>query len=76
VKRTAHLTVQVSERPSAIVAAPAPEPATPAGEETPKRARAARPKRAVKASGARKKTAGARKKAPAKRGARKKTAKS
>ena len=76
VKRTAHLTMQVSERPSAIVAAPAPEPATPAGEETPKRARAARPKRAVKASGARKKTAGARKKAPAKRGARKKTAKS
>jgi large subunit ribosomal protein L22 len=78
VKRTAHLTVQVAERPSAIVAAPEPEPRTPAGgEEAPRRVRATTPKRSVKASGARKKTAGAKKKAAtAKRGARKKTAKS
>ena len=56
VKRTAHLTVQVTERPSAVVAAPEPAPA-PAGGETPKRAPRAKaaPKR-----GAKKKTAGGR----------------
>ena len=47
IKRTAHLTVHVSERPTRIVPAPAPEPGTP------KRARAARPKAAP-----REKTAG------------------
>ena len=41
IKRTAHLTVRVSERPTRIVQAPEPEP------ETPKRARAARPKAAT-----------------------------
>ena len=60
VKRTAHLTVHVTERPLEIVAAPEPG--------TPKRPRGAKPKSGGgKASGARK-TAGA------KRGARKKAA--
>jgi hypothetical protein len=74
VKRTAHLTVQVSERPQPIIAAPEPAEETPA----PKRARGAVPRATAKrkpaarkkASGARK-TAGSRKKA----GAKKKTAK-
>ena len=78
VKRTAHLTVQVHERPLPVLAEPEPVAAeTPA----PKRARGAKPKAkaqgkstgARKAAGARKKTSsgGARRKA----GARKKTAK-
>jgi len=74
VKRTAHLTVQVSERPQPIIAAPEPAEETPA----PKRGRGAAPRATAKrkpaarkkASGARK-TAGSRKKA----GAKKKTAK-
>ena len=76
VKRTAHLTVQVAEKPSAIIAAPEPEePAEGAKEAAPRRRRPT-PKRAVKASGARKKTAGAKKKTAAKRGgARKKATK-
>jgi large subunit ribosomal protein L22 len=45
VKRTAHLTVEVTERPSKVSAAPG-------GEGAPKRARGAKPK-AAKASGAR-----------------------
>jgi len=62
VKRTAHLTVQVTERPPAVVATPEPG--------TPKRPRGAKPKGAAKTGGARK-TAGAkgtshRKKAAAK----------
>jgi large subunit ribosomal protein L22 len=79
VKRTAHLTVQVSERPMQVAA---PEPATPErearpGEGGPKRPRGAKPKarpkarapkRSAKAGGARKKTATA--------GRAKKTAKS
>ena len=59
VKRTAHLTVQVAERPSAVVAAPA---------EGPKRPRGAKPKTAPKAkasAGRAKKPAGARKRAAA-----------
>ena len=75
IKRTAHLTVQVAERPSPIVEeAPAPvvsdkeRPAPTSG--TPKRPRGAKPKPKPKASGARK-AAGARKKAGA--GAKKKT---
>ncbi|HVL70055.1 MAG TPA: 50S ribosomal protein L22 [Vicinamibacterales bacterium] len=44
VKRTAHLTVEVTEKPSKVAAAPA-------GEGTPKRARGAAPKRAAKAGG-------------------------
>jgi large subunit ribosomal protein L22 len=73
VKRTAHLTVQVTERPSPVVVSPV----TPEGE-APKRPRGARPKPKAKASGARKKpgastTSGGRKKA-ASRG--RKTAKS
>ena len=64
VKRTAHLTVQVSERPPKVVAA-APE----AAEGAPKRARGAKPKasatrsKSAKAGGAAKT---AKKKAPAK----------
>jgi len=61
VKRTAHLTVHVTERPLEIVATPAPG--------TPKRPRGAKPKSGgAKASGARKKATGA------KRSARKKAA--
>jgi large subunit ribosomal protein L22 len=77
VKRTAHLTVQVSERPMPVAA---PEPATPAGEARagdagPKRPRGAKPKarpkgkapkRGAKAGGARKKTAASRAKKTAK----------
>jgi len=62
VKRTAHLTVHVTERPLAIVATPEPG--------TPKRPRGAKPKSGgAKASGARKTTGatrGTRKKAAAK----------
>jgi large subunit ribosomal protein L22 len=59
IKRTAHLTVQVAERPSAVVAAPPVEGA-------PKRPRGAAPKRAPKRpqgakAGAKKKATGARK---------------
>jgi large subunit ribosomal protein L22 len=67
VKRTAHLTVQVSERPAKVIAA-APEPA----EGAPKRARGAKPKPSPKRPQAAKaaKPAGAaktaKKKAPAK----------
>ena len=43
VKRTAHLTVQVTERPSPVVAPPA-------GESAPKRARGAKPKAAAKST--------------------------
>ena len=82
VKRTAHLTVQVSERPVHIAQPATPEPgASPrAGEGGPKRPRGAKPKarpratgkaapkRTAKAGGARKKTAAA--------GRAKKTAKS
>jgi large subunit ribosomal protein L22 len=57
VKRTAHLTVQVTERPTKVRAeAPATGSAKPAGGSTaaPKRARGAKPK--TKSVGARKKT--------------------
>ena len=70
VKRTAHLTVQVSERPSEIaVAAAAPEPA--AGTPAPARPRGAKPK--GKASGGRKASArpGAQKRKKKTTGARK-----
>ena len=78
VKRTAHLTVQVTEKPQPVL-----EPKASPGEEkeasTPKRARGAKPKlkaaggsRARKTASARKKTASAGK---TKSGARKKTAK-
>ena len=71
VKRTAHLTVQVAERPSEIVEPPQPDTGT-AGPEattasTPRRPRGAKPKPKAKAAagarkgGARKKAAGARK---------------
>jgi large subunit ribosomal protein L22 len=73
VKRTAHLTVQVQERPSLIVAAPAPQ--TTASEGAQKPARKAAPKRAAK-TGTRKTTGSARKKTAARGGAKKKTAKS
>ena len=82
VKRSAHLTVQVAERPSTIVET-APEPAetgsaTPTSAKTaaPKRARGAKPKAKGKAKGAARKTTGARKSAGAakkKGGARKKS---
>jgi large subunit ribosomal protein L22 len=77
VKRTAHLTVQVSERPVHIAQPAAPEPG--AGEGRPKRPRGAKPKARPKAPGktAAKRTAragGARKKTAA-GGAKKKTAK-
>jgi large subunit ribosomal protein L22 len=85
IKRTAHLTVQVSERPVHV----APEPATRepvgaqprAGESAPKRPRGAKPKAKPKASAkaATKRSAkagGARKKTATKAGRAKKTAKS
>jgi large subunit ribosomal protein L22 len=70
VKRTAHLTVHVSEKPSAIVAAPVEDaPRRPRGAK-PKTAKAARSKttaRATAAKSAKKKTSGGRtKKATAK----------
>src|SRR5687767_397342 len=81
VKRTAHLTVQVTERPTAITAAPeaeAPETgsAAPTSAKTaaPKRARGAKPRAKAKGKAAGKKTA-ARKKTTARKTARKKTAK-
>jgi large subunit ribosomal protein L22 len=56
VKRTAHLTVKVSERPNAVTAAPAGGAAPAEGTEAaPKRARGAKPK-AKAAGGTRKKT--------------------
>jgi large subunit ribosomal protein L22 len=66
VKRTAHLTVHVTERPS-LVAAPAP------GTDAPKRPRGAKPKPKAQAAGGRKKAAdggraGAAKKPAGKRG--------
>jgi large subunit ribosomal protein L22 len=75
VKRTAHLTVQVAERP-VHVALPVQTPAAP-GEGTPKRPRGAKPKAkpaARKAAPKRAATAGAKKKS-ATRSGRKKTAK-
>jgi large subunit ribosomal protein L22 len=84
IKRTAHLTVQVAERPSPVIeeamAAPTEPTAAPATPSTPKRPRGAKPKAkpkakatgARKAAGARKKSAGGQKKS----GPRKKTAKS
>ena len=78
VKRTAHLTVQVAERPSAVVESIETDAPETGGEKTsakkaaaPRRPRGAKPKASGKAKGARK-TAGARKKT----GARKQTAKS
>ena len=73
VKRTVHLTVQVQERPSPIVAAPEPPAPAEGGEKKP--ARKAAPKRAAKA-GTRKTATGARKKTAARGGTKKKTAKS
>jgi large subunit ribosomal protein L22 len=58
VKRTAHLTVQVSERPSAVLAAaavPQGDGTSTAAASTPKRPRGAKPK-AQAGSGSRKKT--------------------
>ncbi|HZB25588.1 MAG TPA: 50S ribosomal protein L22 [Vicinamibacterales bacterium] len=80
VKRTAHLTVQVSERPSDVVEAAGPETEGAAPEKTastPRRPRGAKPKAKAKASGARKggvrkKAAGARKTARGTGGAKKK----
>jgi large subunit ribosomal protein L22 len=79
VKRTAHLTVQVAERPSPILEAtpgPAPEAQdqSSAAASTPKRARGAKPKPKAKArgaartSGTRKKAAGGARKAGGKKG--------
>jgi large subunit ribosomal protein L22 len=75
VKRTAHLTVQVTEKPSTVVAPPVAEPATPRGD-APKRARGAKPKAKAKAAAPRKKAASDGKKKTASRGGKKKTAKS
>jgi large subunit ribosomal protein L22 len=84
VKRTAHLTVHVSERPAVVAQPVAPEPGTtptPSGG-TPKRPRGAKPKarpaakRTAQRGAAKKKTGGARKKAAAKSGRTKKAAKS
>ena len=83
VKRTAHLTVEVTERPSPVMAAMDAETPASGGETTTarpataKRARGAKPK--ARATTTAKKTAGARKTAGAKKktaGAKKKTAKS
>ncbi len=83
VKRTAHLTVHVTERPAVVAQPVAPEPGTPTtpGEGTPKRPRGAKPKarpaaKRAKAGAAKKKTGGARKKAAAKGGRTKKAVKS
>ena len=79
IKRTAHLTVQVSEKPQPVIAEAVTEAETPAAE-APKRTRGAKPKAAAAKGTARKKAPGARKKASGaakkKSGARKKTAKS
>ena len=81
VKRTAHLTVQVAERP---VHLPTPAPAAPpasGGEGAPKRPRGAKPKPKAKAgvkkaAPKRSPQAGAKKKKTASKGGRAKTAKS
>lgn len=83
-KRTAHLTVHVAERPTHVAEAVTPQPQTPTApaEGTPKRPRGAKPKpkpgakRGAKAAAAKKKAGGARKKTAAKGGRTKKTAKS
>ena len=84
-KRTAHLTVHVTERPTQIAETVTPEQPgapKPAGEGAPKRPRGAKPKpkpaakRGGKAAAAKKKAGGARKKAAPKGGRTKKTAKS
>jgi large subunit ribosomal protein L22 len=88
VKRTAHLTVQVAERPVHIAVIPAPATPAPAGAPTPgggggpKRPRGAKPKPKPKARPAAKKTSSkrsagaAKKKKTASKGGRAKTAKS
>jgi large subunit ribosomal protein L22 len=63
VKRTAHLTVKVSERPLKLVAAAAPETGDTAA--APKRARGAKPKAKTAAAGTRKKSAAKKKTAAA-----------
>jgi large subunit ribosomal protein L22 len=82
VKRTAHLTVQVAERPSDVVEAADPGTETASPEKTastPRRPRGAKPKAKAKGkasgarkAGARKKAAGARKSARSAAGAKKK----
>jgi large subunit ribosomal protein L22 len=73
VKRTAHLTVQVAERPSPVIEA-APTPTTTERTSTPKRARGAKPKPkakargSAKAGGARKKASSEKKKSSGKKG--------
>ena len=76
VKRTAHLTVQVAERPTPVAAEPEPA-GTRTGESAPKRPRGAKPKARPKAAAkpAGRKTAGATKKAAAGGRGKKKTAK-
>jgi large subunit ribosomal protein L22 len=79
VKRTAHLTVEVSERPSPVMAAAAAGESGGAGSgEAPKRARGAKPRAKARAGATKKKsgtrTGGAARKRSA--GARKATAKS
>jgi large subunit ribosomal protein L22 len=83
IKRTAHLTVHVTERPTVVAQPVAPESGTPPtpGEGTPKRPRGAKPKarpaaKRAKAGAAKKKTGGAPKKAAAKGGRTKKAVKS
>jgi len=88
IKRTAHLTVRVAERPAHIAEVVTAEPGAPkpgqptTGEGGPKRPRGAKPKpkpaakRGAKGAAAKKKTGGARKKTAAKGGRAKKTAKS
>jgi large subunit ribosomal protein L22 len=78
VKRTAHLTVQVAERPSAVVGSIEADAGETGGETAsakkaaaPRRPRGAKPKAGGKAKGARKTAAG-----KEKTGARKRTAKS
>ena len=78
VKRTAHLTVQVTERPTEIAPVTAGPAATP-GEGAPKRPRGAKPKPKAapkRAKGATKKTAGGARKKTAAKGRAKKAVKS
>jgi large subunit ribosomal protein L22 len=69
VKRTAHLTVKVTERPTAVVAEPAPTSTESAksAASTPKRARGAKPKAKAKPAASARKTAGTRKGAGARK---------
>jgi large subunit ribosomal protein L22 len=79
IKRTAHLTVQVTERPTEIAQPVTNEPAATPGEGAPRRPRGAKPKAKAaptRAKGATKKKAGGARKKTAAKGRAKKAVKS